>query len=231
MWHIFLIKVRAHSSSHESWPFSSKLKFINLERSYCFFRFSSNNTSHKWSWNLHYCCNIYLIKFVEVNIGRSQCLCRLGRDKQNNQDPEIERPIESAVPNLCPVQKIKSTNLWSEFRKKYIFFSWPESCCEISGISWENPMTPWLGYIPWDMPWLNPWLMPACEWPVWLICWEFPCFQFLQYVQYAPKRHKFVRNVTIKNYPEWILLDWSSESCVLGSYCCLHAHVFVNIWK
>jgi len=48
----------------------------------------------------NYCCNIYLIKFVEVNIGRSQCLCRLGRDKQNNQGPEIERPIESVVPNL-----------------------------------------------------------------------------------------------------------------------------------
>ena len=70
--------------------------------------------SIRWTWNLHYCCNIYLIKFVEVNIGRSQCLCRLGRDKQNNQDPEIERPIEIVVPNLFQVQKYESTNRVTE---------------------------------------------------------------------------------------------------------------------
>ena len=70
--------------------------------------------------NLHYCCNIYLIKFVEVNIGRSQCLCRLERDKQNNQDPEIERPIETVVPNLFSVQKYEQINEFlAGFPKKF----------------------------------------------------------------------------------------------------------------
>ena len=153
--------------------------------------------SIRWTWNLHYCCNIYLIKFVEVNIGRSQCLCRLGRDKQNNQDPEIERPIEIVVPNLFQVQKYERINQ-SGFRKYF----W-------TGLNHAVKYLEYLVRIPWHLdldtfPGTCPgWIPGSCQLESGLFDSFVENFPFISFYNSWPsKLETTLISTTYENYPE-----------------------------